>query len=522
MRAYRHLKRANQLARIRRVRASLVNTPLSGIEPSCSRFFFGEGISNAELAIRQYLLARIGGARLNRALLYAQGSDSPVSYPLPRSWQDILVDHGFAVASWRCSVAWAGYVALLWAYGVLTIAHHLAIDAVSVIKRMPRRVAPYAYFANLTTGNLPRPCKDGRSHDVITWYTRWRRGPVATLCHNVSAAEPMIAAGVPVVPVPHALPSLSRWVPILRLAGWSVMAIFGSALDALRGRWWHAFLLRESTLAAKARLAAPGTLADDYLFHNSGHHYRPLWTYEAERRGSRILFYFYSASEHFKLQAGYECDRGEWGAMNWPSYLVWDDYQADLVRRATQDDPHIEVVGPIWFHSSPLDLPDIPDRTVAVFDVQPHRKSGYFACSTWGDLYDADVACRFLLDIRSALKMHGGVMAHKRKRHVHKWLYPKYVTLLGKLADDTSVITIDPDIAAARLVEDCAAVISMPFTSTAFIGKSLGKPSVFYDPLCVIEKSDRGSHGIPVVSGVDELRQWLGDILNSVAAKAAR
>ena len=52
----------------------------------------------------------------------------------------------------------------------------------------------------------------------------------------------------------------------------------------------------------------------------------------------------------------------------------------------------------------------------------------------------------------------------------------------------------------------------MPFTSTAIIAKSLGKKSIYYDPTGMIQKDDRAAHGIPVVTGIEDLENWVKSI----------
>ena len=54
----------------------------------------------------------------------------------------------------------------------------------------------------------------------------------------------------------------------------------------------------------------------------------------------------------------------------------------------------------------------------------------------------------------------------------------------------------------------------MPFTSTALIAKHLGKPSIYYDPIDVLDKNDLASHGIKIISELDILKKWLSNILN--------
>jgi hypothetical protein len=48
----------------------------------------------------------------------------------------------------------------------------------------------------------------------------------------------------------------------------------------------------------------------------------------------------------------------------------------------------------------------------------------------------------------------------------------------------------------------------MPFTSTALIARHLGKPSCYYDPTGLVQKNDRAAHGIPIVTGMEELKSW--------------
>ena len=58
-------------------------------------------------------------------------------------------------------------------------------------------------------------------------------------------------------------------------------------------------------------------------------------------------------------------------------------------------------------------------------------------------------------------------------------------------------------------IEKADIVVSMPFTSTSLIGNAYSVPSVYYDPFFIISKQDRGANGLPLLSGKDELRQWI-------------
>ena len=295
-----------------------------------------------------------------------------------------------------------------------------------------------------------------------------------------------------------------------RFIAWGIGAILIATWDFLRGRWWHALLLNQAALAAQVRMQNPEKLAKDYLFHNSGWIYRPLWTYEAERRGARITFYFYSTNcEAFKRAEGYPPLPYGWQAMNWPHYLVWDKYQADFVRRAVGDKASISVVGQIWFSRSTMEISAFDRNGVAVFDVTPHRSSRYQTLGLDFEFYVPETCISFLNDIQQVTEDAGYKMLWKRKRNIGSIAHPQYRFFAECLSESENVIIVDPDISANRVIEASTLVISMPFTSTALIARELGKPSCYYDSTGLVQKDDRAAHGIEIISGPEELKRWL-------------
>jgi polysaccharide biosynthesis PFTS motif protein len=224
-----------------------------------------------------------------------------------------------------------------------------------------------------------------------------------------------------------------------------------------------------------------------------------------------VTFYFYSTNnEALKQPDGYTTPLHSWQVMTWPRYLVWDEYQADFVRRAIGENANISVVGPIWFQSSGKDLPALPPGTIAVFDVQPQRPSRYQRLGVPNEYYTPQTANQFLLDIHAAASMDGRAIALKRKRQIGRMLHRSYAGVVERLSRSGSLIAIDPEISAVRVIENSALVISMPFTSTALMAQAAGKPSIYYDPTGFVQKDDRAAHGIPIITGIEELRRWIG------------
>lgn len=514
MRGYRRLREADRLGLITTLKHDLTNTRLGQVGRSTSALIMGAGVADSELIVRQYLLVRVvGSLNLNKSLLYVLGTPgAAVIHPLPRKWQRVLQRHGFRVSRFWSSLAWIGLVALLMAYGVAAIVRDVLRGIVATAGRPGSARGRYAYFNALTSGNLPHPSRDGRSHDIVTWYEQWpgRIRDLDTLCHGVKGAAPSAVNGLPVVAASFPVPPLNTLPRLMRFIGWGIAATVLAGIEMLRGRWWHALLLSEAAAAAVVRAHAPSELARDYLFHNARWIYRPLWTYDAEQRGARISFYFYSTNcEDFKRPDGYREQNNSWQAMNWPLYLVWDDHQADFVRRSIGDRATIQVVGPVWFHTSAKEMPVLPPAAVAVFDVQPQRACRHRLHAVAPEYATPATANCFLLDIQSALEACGAVMVLKRKRNIGGLLHPHYARVLEKLGALGNFIAIDPDVSALRVIEQCEAVISTPFSTTALQARHLGKPSIYYDPHGIVQKDDRAAHGVPIVTGYDELTRWL-------------
>ena len=253
------------------------------------------------------------------------------------------------------------------------------------------------------------------------------------------------------------------------------------------------------------------TFAVDYLFPNSNSR-KPLWLYEVEARGAQTTLYFYSTNcDSFKTKEDYQTAPAYYRNMNWKRYLVWDQEQADFVRRCVGSEAEVEIVGPIWNSESTAILPDLTSRTVVVFNILPRRKSIYVVLGDTLEYYTPAIAIKFLNDIHEVVVQNDWTMAWKEKRglpqKIAKHIAKSYKSACRSLASCQNTLIIDPDLAAARLIKRSALVISMPFTSTALVARNLGKPSYYYDPSGIIQKNDRAAHGIPVISGVDELQE---------------
>jgi polysaccharide biosynthesis PFTS motif protein len=514
MRGYRNLKKSEMLDAISTIQRDLTTCNLNIDERFFSASFFGAGLPFAELIVRQYLLVRIGGVKLNRALLLAAGkSGGKVVFPMPSQWVKVVEKNGFEVNRLASTVMWAGYVSAAYFYGLCAIGKILVNSGGAQIRKCAS--LPYVYFHDLTPSNMPHSSSDGVSYDIISWYLKWqgRKPDIDAIHHTVRNVALNRIGNLDLVAQSGPLPILAGLSEFARYLRWALSALTTAAFGALRTRWWHALLLNQAALAVQARITPSYSLAREYLFHNSGWIYRPLWTYEVERSGSTVSLYFYSTNcEGFKRTKKLAPLVYGYAAMSWPRYLVWDQGQANFVRRAVGVDAKVEIAGPIWFGDSVAEAPSVPPKTVAAFDVQPVRDSFYQTLALDFDYYTPNIVNQFLLDIRDALENIDCKMTHKRKREIARLSHPHYRSVLKRLEQSMNYFSIDPDLSAASLIQDCDAVISMPFTSTALLGREVNKPSIYYDPSGLLQKDDPAAHGIMIIQGQKELGNWLANL----------
>lgn len=506
MRGYANLKRTGRLDLVDELMNALADTPL-GIDGRGSERFFGTSAPFAEKVVRQFLLARIGQGGLRPAILASFGTENGyLLNPVPPAWARTLRARGVKVPAMANSVLWIGYVVILFAHGLLAAIQSLAL---SLSTRTAFDLGESAYFDGVSRLQLPR--KQQPSYDIFSWYANWngKADGVTVLAHAIPEAGSRVAGTLPLAYCRQAQPYPRTW----RGRMWHLQGTFALAamalMDLLRGRWWHALLLREAERAHLVRIADPQHLAREYMMSNSGWLHRPLWTYAAEEAGSRVSFYFYSTNAAtFKQASGYPRQSNHWELCTWSRYLVWEQGQLDFLTNIGLDGDILEV-GPIWFSDTDAEFSPGDAPAIAVFDVQPMRNVLYRSLGLGFEYYTAPTAIAFAEGIAAAAASVEHRIIWKRKRDIGRNVHPAYARKLNELEQSGVLLTAEPGLAAQHLIALADCVISMPFTSTALLARSMGKPSCYYDPTGLVQPDDRAAYGIDVLTSPAALKDWI-------------
>tara|TARA_B100000795_G_scaffold163265_1_gene122716 strand:- start:732 stop:2333 length:1602 start_codon:yes stop_codon:yes gene_type:complete len=466
-----------------------------------SKFLLRRNGFDVELSLRQYLTERVLSLSFNKSILYSIGSNTLLRHPLPLEWRNALIEEGIEVDNFKSALLWRMFSLFYWAKGVL----YGLKNILPLLKKQPY-LGNYAYFSDLSDKCVSN---DINRKNILNWYLQWNITveEIDSVCHSVNGVSNSKLARLEIVKT-DGLPYL-KGTNVFR---YGVFVIYASIYSFVYSIFQpvNGIFLAEILKTKRVDLASDNDLARDYLFHNSTPFYRPIWTYFAEERGSRILFYFYSTGhENFEMKGCYPL-QDSWHLISWPYYLVWDKFQMNFVKRFDQHKSIIEEVGFIWFSSSGV-FESNSKGAIAVFDVTPHRPTRYAYMGAYYEYYIFDIANQFLIDIQFVLNCNNIVMAHKMKR-INKFAHKKYIRRVRRLNKKSYYIEVNPSMDATQVIQKTKACISMPFTSTALIAKLEGKPSVYYDPSGTVQKDSRAAHGIPVLSGIDELKGWIENI----------
>ena len=508
IRGYNILRSSNNLTLIRDIKNSLAVTPLRIFPKVSGTLSFLNDFS--ELHVRQYILQYHIAPRLHKSILVAIGSKTKVVFPLPLVWLHTLSSHGLKVNYTLSLLLWAIY---LFSYSFKSYLKSLSFLVKLFFlrnKSLPR--AAYTYFSSLSPANIPSSSHPSCNFTILDWYSQWvGRDVLSTIyCHSVNSQDINTheTSNVQYIVPPYYL--LTGTSNHLFLLFWFFRHSLSSFCKLFLGQWWHSYLLCESIHAKSLSLTHPTTLARDYLIPFSSNTYRPLWTYVAESFGSRILTYFYSISEQPTLSTGIPSQSFEYGACSWSNYLVFDHFQKNLLSRSLSQPSSIDPVGPIWFSDSSEPLA-FTKPTIAVFDYELYRLSSHLPFSTLADYWSAfpNLDKLFFNDILTIAVKYNFDIAFKGKRTEPTRSRKTYLSLIRDLSEHPNFILVPPSVSPFRLNMHCSAAISMPFTSTALSTINNDFPTVYYDPTRWILAHDPSAHGVPILSGIEQLEAWM-------------
>jgi len=527
LRAYRKLKVQGKMSQLHDLKGILADEKFDQINKQASKTLFGASSKNASLVVRQYtfnqlILKHRKFWNFNEAILYSLGSGKPVRCPIPKNFQDKLKEKGYKVDTISCNFQFFILLLVYFCFGIYRAFGLIKASKIMNQKSSSKLPLPFAYFHQLSLGNIPYKSDKFFSQTIITWYAQWqgRSESIKSLHHDVNVISEKELDDFSVKYIPITKLNIENTKTLIRFSWWVIKALLICIKNLFLLRWWTFLLFEQFVQAAIFRYVEDSKIAKDYLLPHNGVFYRPIWTYEAEKRYARIILYFYSTNnEQPKNIDGYIGPGLAWKLSNWPIVLVWNKYQEDFIKRSFFSYRIIEIVGPIWFTS--YKNKSIKNNfsnkiSAGIFDSQPFRLSKLVYGAPPHVYSDSKIAIQFLKDTHKVLTENSVVTLHKRKRDIGKNLDPKYRAVLKTFSGELQQ-SIDPAVNASDMIDIVDFVICMPFTSAAVLALEQKKPIIYYDPFGDIQKNDRAAHGIKIIIGIEELQFWVKDVVSELS-----
>ena len=456
-----------------------------------------------ELPLRQFLLRYLVSFRFNIAIFHAINDDKPIIYPLPKEWILLLRKKGFKVNFLISSILLYILSIFFFLKSFKTFFNYL----IYFNDNFPK--SKYVYFHYLPKYCLP--IGNQNSYDIFSWYNKMylkEKSPKTDIFVEFNFKKNEYTENFNIKYSKFPYPALSLLKKLFFIINYFFL-FFKIMFNIFLFDYKKIILANEYVHKTYVKYLNKKNLASAYLFNISDFVYRPLWTYELENY-SKITLYNYSGSFLGHKWAGsYPPDEVGLKSLNWPHILQWSEKYNFFLKEKIDQNSNLELVSPIWLHDKKINLNLTKNKkTISVFDIPP--SSILWKCQSNANLYRTlNCSKKFLIDVINFSKEFNVDIYFKNKRKLDsRYTSRSYLIFLEKLGNLDLVNFVDPITSPFRLIEQTDMNISIPFTSTALVGKYLNKPSCFYDPMIILDKQDRATQGVDLLKGEDELQNW--------------
>ncbi len=457
-----------------------------------------------DIPLTQKLLKKSLDGDLSPAFMLASASIRfPTISRLPRSWRRFLTSKGVRLHLFS-SFLWIFEVTRNFRQGITTYKNLMMNNQIPDFS--------YALLKGIHNASFSATLSGIPAQDFLAWF-----------CSSFSFSKQWIVPASPCM-----LPSTEQTLivefpfPALSPASQAIFRkisrklIFSAAFKMCAGMWQAAYMLSDQLEAEYVKLIPQHHLATVYGFTNADYIYRPLWTYEAQKKGSTIALFFYSTNT-FNMQLSNGSDIGYspgYSTMTWPVIYTQHKNHEQFLKNVMRSKADILIKGLIPYEDNGQEASLPGKRKILYLDVQPFRVSFMASIGRPCHIYTESISTKSFKDVMLLAKNMNASLFIKPKRYVGNRLSPSYRKMLRQAEDRNHVEILDSGISPQTLFKEVDCIICQPFTSAALFAETAGKPVVYYDAAGLFEKNQPACQGISLLHGYDELERWFLEIEN--------
>lgn len=526
---YRHiLKHENPT--IDKLIREICTRELEAVNHYPSRIIFGN-LSMKDLSLyRSQVVTNIlfNSFYFNRAISFYHAKNSFFVFPIKKEWKLVFENHGIKVNGHASRILWRIFIFLLTVKNFLNFMRSI-LFRISFFENKSTHTGQNLkhnsiYFCNLGKSNIGDNKKAHKDCNFVNWYTQnIANENFSNVYHNVvdlegSESDPEYRRSF--LRIYHKELFFEKSLKdCIRNLGLAIVFIFKICLKR------DDFLLALFNLggcidSANAISNLKFTNLKTVVFNNSIGSVKPLWAIALERNNIFIDYCFYSTSSEPLDERKYKKNDGLWILSKWSRYVVFDELQKQDLQEQLSFHGTVQIANVLpWWSDIEFDIPDLGKPTISLFDSALHNQIYFRGALNQFGWDSPEIALTYLRDVLQIAEENNLKIYYKNKRARsiemrHDEHFYGVLSLLAKYKN--SVFEIDDRVAPIRLMTNSFLTISKPLSTTAVIAKSLGKPSVYFDPTGKIIPSDPSCRGCKVFKSKHELNKFIQSLLVNI------
>ena len=449
-----------------------------------SKLIFGEKITEYEKIIKQHILSYfLNQSRtqfnITRSILLFNTYNRKLIYPINRKFIKIFENNNIPVNSFLSSFCWYFAISIFYLKGVKKILK-VFLDLVISNKNLFKHSI---YFEKLPQEalNLDEKLQDNENYFtfIINYYKK-NNLFLKRINHSINDSNNFYYNNI-FFGFEKKFNSKFNFLEKLDYLFWSIKAIFLSLFDLVRGRWWHALLLSEAAeryFVSKLRF---NNLHDMYLFsQSSGYIIRPMWTYEAENKGSKIVFYFYSLN--YSPITKHRHRPPAIFNSTWSYYIVWNKFHENHLRHYCGINFKVLYSFPTFLNTGYKEFNHPKENFVTIFDITPSRPAREKSTLGGTSLFRTDNCIKFLKTIIDISSKYDVKVILKIKR-LHSIVDKKYLVYVKTQIKNGKLYLLNEEVSTISLIKKSKLVISYPITSVNSLASFFNIKNYYYSPI---------------------------------------
>jgi hypothetical protein len=303
------------------------------------------------------------------------------------------------------------------------------------------------------------------------------------------------------------IPKIDNLWKILLFFFNSFSFVLFSLFQLILTKWEYAFISKEVVKTLIFKNTNSNSLCKEYLFTNYVFFYRPLWSYIAEERGSKIILIFLSSMSATKSLQLYP-----WRLLSWSNYYIWDKLQLNLIQKYNNTKFNYKLFNYIpAFDSVDRDYL-MPKADICIFDDPPMDIVNTVQSGLIDTVYNEKNCFYFLEDIFQICQKNNLKVLYKVKKIHHK-IRRGYMKRIEVYKNKYQNVEFVPEnLSPSHLINNSKLTISFPFTSTAQIANYFKKYSIYYLPENISHIQDKLSNDTLLLRSKLELENFIKKI----------